>query len=162
MAIINKTPHAINLPGGITIPPSGDAVRVSVQLAEAGERLGSGDREDKTMKTQTANSERLPASASSARWARTIIKLEKFGRKYVTISCFGWSSERTAKIGIHELPRTIRPLAGSYVIAMATIEAKHLQVSNIEPDSQKTSEDIEADWKAITQNGQEQARRAKD
>jgi hypothetical protein len=34
--IINTTPHAINLPDR-TIPPSGDIVRVSVKLADAGE-----------------------------------------------------------------------------------------------------------------------------
>lgn len=60
---------------------------------------------------------KVGSSGCSARWARTIIKLENFGRKWVTISCLGWSSERTAKIGLHELPKTIRPLAGSYIIA---------------------------------------------
>ena len=40
MPIINTTPHPINLPLGITIPPSGDLVRVSVQLNDAGNHDG--------------------------------------------------------------------------------------------------------------------------
>jgi len=37
--IINTTPHAINLPG-LTVQPSGNAVRVSVTLSEAGTHDG--------------------------------------------------------------------------------------------------------------------------
>lgn len=39
MSIINTTPHPINLPG-LTIPPSGDLVRVNVTLADAGTHDG--------------------------------------------------------------------------------------------------------------------------
>ncbi len=39
MAIINTTPHSINFPG-LVIPPSGDVVRVSVSIADAGNHDG--------------------------------------------------------------------------------------------------------------------------
>ena len=39
MTTINTTPHAINLPG-LVIPPSGDVVRVSVKLTDAGNHNG--------------------------------------------------------------------------------------------------------------------------
>jgi len=112
------------------------------------------------MADTTTQPQGSPACDGSARWVRTVIKLEKFGRKWVTISCFGWSSHRKAKIGVHELPKTVRHMPESYIIARATIEERHLQVSTFEPDTQKTGAEIDADWREITQNDLRQARAA--